>query len=207
MVDVSWEIHTKNRGTLQISGVTGDLNSITQGEQTSFQFRTVGDSPADGSYDLLVLSDESYTVGANTIEEYTQVTVRENGSLTVEEDGELIVSDGENLPSGKEAWRRIKEHTKHAGTYSINETLNDTQKYNERVPTDAKAESIVIGVEPSDSLKNKDVTGVWGIIDSGTDERNNPLTNYEFSVQVTILAEYADYADHDAVEADLASNL
>ena len=95
--------------------------------------------------------------------------------------------------TGIAGWERLQRHTDFAGTFSVNETLTGKPTYNERLPSSADVTSLVVGIEPSTDLQNNNVTGIWGIVESGSDNRNNPLTRYNFEISVTMLAEYGEF--------------
>lgn len=97
----------------------------------------------------------------------------------------------------------LQDYIKYAGSYTTNEILNGEVYYKENIPSTAAVDSIVFGIEPNTALKNKGVDGLWGIIDGATDSRPQALTNDEMQVGVVVLAPYADYADHTALEGAL----
>jgi len=64
-------------------------------------------------------------------------------------------------------------------------------------------DSLVFEIKPSSDLQAKDVEPIWGIVDSITDQRNNPLNNIQYELTVTVLAFGSEYSSHTDIEADL----
>lgn len=96
----------------------------------------------------------------------------------------------------------LRNYDEFGGKYTTFETLDSTIPYREFIQTKTIS-SLVVGIEPEQSLKDRDVTGIWGIIDTVTDSRNNALSINRINLDVTILAPYTDYADHTAIETAL----
>lgn len=108
--------------------------------------------------------------------------------------------------TGIAGWGRLKRHTDYAGTYSVNEMLTGDVTYNERLPSSADVSSLVVGIEPSTDLQNRNVTGLWGLIESGSDNRTRPLTRYNFELSLVFIAEYSDYTRSE-LEAEFERQL
>lgn len=170
------------------------------------------DGTLTGSGQVNVVSTvDTYTVAASTAEIYDTVTVKQYYELVI--DGTLQANEVDNngtidnngtlrtVGSGG-AISKLLAYDDFAGKYSLLEMLNGIQKYREQIPSDA-VDSIVIGIEPSQTLKNRNITGVWAIIDDITDTRPAALSDTRLEFSVTILAEYSEYDDHSALEADL----
>jgi len=194
--DVSFTIHTESTTITAKSAVNSpaQLNTVTRGDTAQFTFRVAGSGLTADS--LVVQSSETYTVSANTTEIYTQTDVKENGQLNVEENGTLNVTGGDNRGE-------LEQYADHAGAFSSLTTLNNTQKFREQIPTDADVNSILLGIEPSQTLKDRGINGIWGLVTNGTDERTSALTNNQYTIELQVLAEYADYSDRQALTTDL----
>lgn len=185
-----YRIHTKGNGTLTAVGISNSVSDITptRGERARYTFRMSTD-------DLLVRSGQTHTVASGTEEVYATVTVEDGGTLTIEDGGTLTTTEGQ--------FGELREYADHAGAFAPVETLNNTQRYGEQIPSDADVDSIVLGIEPSQPQQDRSIDGVWGIVTRATDDRVSPLTNRVISLEVQVLAEYSDYADHTAIENDL----
>lgn len=203
MTNTEWYIHTKDFGILTAdSVVSNQRHSLTRGETTELTFSFEGQSTT-GTPELTVSSGFNKTIAATESEEYTTVTVEQGGSLTVEEDGQITSGVESTDATGEDAWLKAQQHADHAGSYEVLSTLSNKQPYSERLPNNADVSTLAVGIEPSQDLKDKDVTGIWGLVESGQDERNNPLVDYDYTLSLYVLAEYSEYADHTELEADL----
>jgi len=96
----------------------------------------------------------------------------------------------------------FEDYERHAGAYSPMQVLSNDRKYREQFESPA-IDSLVWGIRPSSDLQNRNVVGVWGLVDSITNERPQSLSTNRYSVSVFVLARYSEYADHASVEADL----
>lgn len=208
VTDVFYDIHTSGSGLIRCKFVSGDLHNLTRGETTSFQFWL----PNRG--DDLVVSG-SYTVESGTTELYDTITVESSGTLTVngflqgnsintETGGTVNVDGGQlNILAGT-GFTTIQNLADFAGGFAAQTLLDSTRKFREQIPSTADVDSILVGIEPSDMLKNKDVTGIWGLVDSGTDVRNPALNTNTFELEIFVVAEYSEYSDHTAVNNNLS---
>lgn len=194
--DVSFTIHASTETLTAISALNSpsEINNLTRGDTATFTFRFAGDSLTAES--LVVETNDTHTVATNTTEIYTQTDVKENGQLNVQENGTLNVTGGDNRDT-------LQEYADHAGAFASQTTLNNTQLYREQIPTNADIGSIVLGIEPSTTLQNDDIEGIWGIVTGGSDMRNQALSNDQFQIELRVLAEYSEYADHTAISNDL----
>ena len=186
-----------------------EINNRTRGGTATFDVYI----PADvGS--LVVASGETYTVAAGTSEEYNDADI--DGELIIEDTAELTIfgtldndgtidNDGTlTVTSGSAGgFSDLIKYDRHAGSYSLTGTLDNTQRYKERLPSNANINSLVVGLEPSTSLENRSVTGKWGLISNVTDNRTRALTNPVLSLEIDILADYSEYNSVSDVQNDL----
>lgn len=186
--DTLWNVHTKSNGTLVATSALNtpaDFN-LERGQSATFNLHYTNES-------LTIESGETYAIAEGTTEIFTSVNILENGRL--ENNGTLIETGGDNITI-------LKDYEEHAGSFTTQDTLNNTQLYREHFSSSA-IDTLVVGIEPNDSLQDRDVGGVWGLITNAADTRPPPLSDKRYSIEVEILAEYSDYADHTAVENDL----
>jgi hypothetical protein len=94
-------------------------------------------------------------------------------------------------------------YDRHAGSYALQGTNKNTQRYKERLPSGANINSLVIGLEPDTELQNDDIVGKWGLISDVADSRSQALTNPVATIEIDVLADYSEYADVTAVQNDL----
>jgi hypothetical protein len=186
-----------------------ELNNRTRGSTATFDFLI----PL-GTTTLTVASGDTYTVSAGTTEKYNNADI--DGTLVIEDTAELVIfgtldNDGTinnngslTLTSGTAGgFANLIDYDRHAGSYSLNETLNNTQRYKERLPSNANISSLVVGIEPAGELQNKEVQGKWGLISNVTDNRTRALTNPVLTLEIDILADYTEYSSVSDVQTNL----
>lgn len=101
----------------------------------------------------------------------------------------------------------LQDYIEYAGSYKTLEELNGGVLYDETVPSGADVSSIVFGIEPNTNLDGDNVYGIWGILDSATDNRPMSLTTEQMGVTFLVLAKYSDYTDHADIESGLKMNV
>jgi len=206
MVDTSFQIHTKNQGTIVARHTDSNPYKLTRGDTITLNLWL-----PDSEDDLLVSSnttiEDGAVYGSVTIEPGATLSVPIGGTLyagtitnngTIDNDGTIVINDG--ITNG---WEDMREYGDYAGSYTTIEKLNGDYNYREFIPSAASVDSLLIGVEPSSDLKNKDLNGVWGLVDSVSDTRNTALNIDSYEYTIRILAEYSEYADHPTAETNL----
>lgn len=94
-------------------------------------------------------------------------------------------------------------YDRHAGSYALQGTNTNKQRYKEHLPSGANINSLVMGVEPEAKLQSEDIVGKWGLVSEITDARSQALTNPVATIEIDVLADYPEYADVTAVQNDL----
>lgn len=188
MPDTFWLVHTKS-GVKYADSITGDWPDLTIGRPTTIRvhFQPNGDLSLSGS--------ETHTVDSGIVEVYDKVDISGSASLSVS--GEIYVGTDE------ERWAEIEAFTDYAGQAAQGFGLNHQPWFTEQLPADAKVPSIVLGFEPAQAMADREVRGFWGLLMSGTDERNNVLTRYDLELECLVLAEFAEYDSPGDVINDL----
>lgn len=97
----------------------------------------------------------------------------------------------------------VEEFAQWAGSFTTMEMLDNTVKFRDQLPSSATIDSCVLGINPSSDLDNDNIVGVWGLVESIDNQRNQPLTTNRYQFSLTVLAPYSEYADHTAVSNDL----
>jgi len=201
-----FKIRTKDNGILTAEfavNSVSELNNQTRGESASIN------GEFEPLTDLTVASGETYTVESNTFEAYDAIIV--DGTLTIDgelngnsltiNDGGTVNDNGElNINNGLVAgFNTVFEYDPFAGKYTLTETLGAAQKYTEQFST-STITTLLVGIEPEQNLKDRNITGKWALIDNVTDNRNQALSTNRLGISVTILEELDNYTDHTAVE-------
>lgn len=101
------------------------------------------------------------------------------------------------------SYSTLQDYIEYGGSYSLLEAINGEVFYSETIPSSISIDSLVLGFEPSTELSNQNVNGLWALVDGGSDTRNRALSNELMDIDLTILTEYSDYADHSALETGL----
>ena len=104
----------------------------------------------------------------------------------------------------------LLEYQRHAGSYTINDTLNNTRRYRETIPGNTAVESLLIGIEPNSELKAAGVRGFYGLVRSISDARTPAFTNPAVNLEVDVAAGYSEYSSlsvaEDALELSFTTN-
>jgi len=209
MTDTSYTIHTKSNGSIIADFQSGDLHNLTRGESSNFTFNLPQNT------DLVVENGETYTVPSGQTIGFETTTVNTGGTLIV--NGTLQTTtfvdnttngttvNGQIIVTDTGSYTTLQEYEHHAGSYSLNETLQNAFPYSEQLPP--SQDSIVFRIEPSTDLQTKNVRPIWGIVDSITDNRNTALNNISYQISVTVLAFGSEYSDFTSIENDLKIEL
>jgi hypothetical protein len=202
MVDTSYTIRTKSSGEVRFSYNAGEPNNWTRGETASFAFELIGDDTLTA--DLTVQDGETIEYGSLTIQSGVTLTIESGGTV----EATRIINNGTIVNNGTlindfgtiESFNTFADY---AGSYATQTMLNSTVKYRNQLPDDEPIDSLIWGIEPSQDLQDKNVIGVWGIVDAIQNNRNQALTTKRYQVDVTVLAPYSDYGSISDVEDDL----
>lgn len=196
----SYDLVTASSGTIQVPYATSSPGVWTRGQTATytFEFPRTYTFPSD----YTVSGTESYE--NVVIPAGVTVTIPSGATLNVDSiivNGTLTNNGTLNTASGMLA--DFNEFVEWAGSYTTLEMLNGVERYRVQIPASAGIESLVVGIEPNQDLQDRDVVGVWGLVDSITNERNQALSTNRYSVDVNVLAPYGEYADVSSVETDL----
>lgn len=139
------------------------------------------------------------------------VHTKSNGTFSIDyiTTGPTEITRGNtvNINLDTSSFALLQDYIEYAGSYKTLEGLDGQVYYDETVPSGADVSSIVFGIEPNTDLSNKDVFGIWGILDSATDNRPRALTTNQMGINLLVLAQYSDFADHTALESELNMNV
>lgn len=104
--------------------------------------------------------------------------------------------------SNEAAYESLRDYLDYAGASATGETVTHVPWYREQLPGRASVDSEVVAIIPSTDI---DLPGLWGLIVGGEDQTNAPMTNHVIVLDLFVLAEFSEYADHAAVEQDLSA--
>jgi hypothetical protein len=195
-MNTTFTIHKAGNSVIDADFATSEparLNNITRGETAEFTFRNMITR-------LTVESGETFTVPAGTTEQVDFVevfgTLDVDGTLeadsllnqgTVDNDGTLKINERFAFEL-----EDLKAYRRFAGKANLTPTLSATQKFSENID-ETELETLVIGIEPNDDLQDEEIPGVWGVVNSITDERNQALNTDAATISVDVLALYSEY--------------
>lgn len=202
-------LHTEDYGEIYAQYVQTDpesLNNRTRGDTAEFALGI----PDENQDSLVVPSGVTHTVPTGETQVFNTAdidgTVVINGTLVIyspiDNDG-TIDNNGTLITRPSEPQGNLLGYDRHAGSYTLSGTLNNTQRYKERLPDTPNVSSLVVGIEPNSNLKDDDIAGKWGLISNVTDSRNRPISNSLITVEIDILADYSEYNNVPAVQNDL----
>jgi len=205
--DVFFTVHTKTNGPIICKYNTSDPYTLTRGNRANLELWV-----ASSNQDLTVTTDT--TIESGTTEVYDEIivdgaTLTINGTLQantidVINNGTIDSNDGTvNTLGSQGGFDLLRSYADFGGKYTTKTALDGTEKYREQIPSSADVSSIVFGIEPAQKLKDNDVSGIWGLIESGSDSRNRTLTTNSVEFSFVVLAEYSEYADHTDLENSL----
>lgn len=207
-METSFTIHKSDGYQVVADGATSvpeSLNNITRGGTVSYSFRNLGTA-------LTIPSGETETIPSGETETIDFVTISDGGTLTVDgrlEADELEVNGTLDLNGDLDVNERyaleledLLLYREYAGQYNLRQTLDATQRYSEQID-ESVLTTLVIGIEPSDDLKERGIPGVWGLVDDIRDERDPTLTRSAVGIDLTVLAPFSEYSSVSAVQNDL----
>lgn len=177
MPNINWTVHTASNTTIEPEAITGDWADLTRGRRTRFRFWFDADTSVSttATYGTSVYGDTVYGNVSQTLED--QYT----------------------------EWLTLQDYLDYADAAAYGTGINHRPWYHEQLPADATVGSLVVGIEPTQDLDDRGVTGVWGLITGGDDRRNSTLTNWLIELELFVLAEYGDFADHNDIDNELAT--
>lgn len=206
MTDTTYKVHTKSNGTLIGEFNSAGPNITTRGQDVEF---TLWLPPSDSD---LVVSDSVTIAGTNA---YDTITVESGGTLTITGTGNVYTGEVANNgtidnqgtlvinSSFKGSFENVIQYGDYAGKTTTVELLSGEHRYREFVSASPDIDSLLVGIEPSNDLQNKDITGVWGVISGVSDPRGPALNTHRYTITITILAEYSEFSDHNSAETTL----
>jgi hypothetical protein len=200
-----YDLHTKSNGTLRVQGNYANTNAATVGSANSYTFYLI---QSKGN----ITFTEDDTIFAGDIERYDSVTIESGVTLTVNGtlqctsltvngtlDNNGTVTVDSNLGGERNT---LLPYSEWSGKYNTTTMVDGTLKFTDRIPSTESVDSIVLGIEPATDLQSSDVSPVWALVDSVSDQRTGPLATDRIGLEVTVLAPYADYT-----RTEIESNL
>jgi len=199
-------IHRENGNTIVVEALLNDpegVNRLTRGDTATLRVFETEER-------FIVLEDATVTAGETKTA--TATVIDEGATLTVDgtlETGRLAIPDGtlDNNSTvtitGETGGMDLLTYADRAGGFATPETLDSTVTFREFLPEGGGVTSLLVGVEPDNSLQEQDIPGIWGLVESVRDTRRPALNRDEIEAQIRVLARYGEYTDHAAVRDDL----
>lgn len=191
MPDVHWTVQTKNNGVIIADAMLGELPSYTRGDRTT----------------VTLLFDGS-TFGARSATGFTfgNDPVTNNGGTDTAATwgGANGATYGGVVDDETERYRQLRDFGDYAGAAATGTSQTHVPWYREQLPSSAPVDSEVVALEPAPAIADT-VPGFWGLIVDVTDETRPTLTGHTLALELVVLAERGEYADHTALENDLAA--
>ena len=202
-----WTIHIDDNTVIEADAATSspsEINTIERGQTSTFSFYNFATN-------FIIDFGETYTIESGETLEVSFVTI--NGTLVV--DGELkcdeltingaLDNNGTVTVNDKFAfeYNEAQRYSPFTGKFTLMETLSAKQPYREFISDSTDIDTLLIGIEPSQDLKDKDLIGYWGLLNNITDNRNRTLTTTQIELELTVLAQYDEYNTFSDVQNDL----
>jgi len=201
-----YSVETQSNGNFDVEFNTADLHSLTRGDTTTFEFSFP--HPSD---DLIIRSGETTTISQGQTELFDEIIVELNGELIIDGEAQanLVTNDGTITVNGElriipDVVGILRQFEDYAGSYVEQTTVNGVVRYHEQLPARAEVDSLVVSIRPSQFLRDRNVTGIWCIVDNITDTRPLALSTSRFRLDVTVLAEFGQFDDHTDINNNLA---
>jgi len=109
-------------------------------------------------------------------------------------------------PAGHvDRYEEVREYSRWAGRYAMNEAIDGTPRYSEHTPSSASVDSIVVKLSPSDQVERTD--GLWVILDDVKDQTRFIRDTARIQIRFTVLARADQYDTRTDVQNALGSDL
>jgi hypothetical protein len=115
----------------------------------------------------------------------------------------FLPSPDEGPDGHRTRYERVREYERVAGAYAAGLDIRRQPWYREQHGTELTA---LVRIDPPTQLESESVRGLYGLVESITDETSLPLTTYRIGFDVLYLAETDEYATRAAVENALAAD-
>jgi len=200
--DIFFKIHTKEHGPIIAEYATSDPYTVTRGGRARLQVWIPEENILTVTSDTTIPSEKAWVFSDITIDGAT-LTVEgslQADTINVINSGSINVDGGTVNTSDIDAFAELLDYGDFAGSFSTNTTLSGIELYNEQTPT--ARDTLLIGIEPATKIQNNDLSGVWGLVDNIREVRDKTLTTQTIEIELRVIAEYNQFADHAAIEAD-----
>ncbi len=172
-----------------------DINNRTRGDGLEINL-SVPQSDLTISTDTTIGASEFVVTQNLTVESGNELiingTLIVHGTVNTEENATIDTQDGTlNILSIGDPQNALLDYDRHAGSYTLSNTLNNTQRYKERLPNSPNVSTLVVGLEPATELQNDEIAGKWGLISNVTDSRTRALTNPLVTLEIDILGDFS----------------
>jgi len=186
-------------GTFSLTATgSGDVVGIAGSGTAEFDFSASGLSTfpvaAAGTEYYLDRTDKSnYIVFNGDESNYPDITIGEENSFTFYIKGTSRFQDAETR------YDRVKDLERYAGYPTVERTLSGAYYSEDSYPLSTR-DSLLVSIEPGDGVD--EARGVWGIVQSIDDSTEIFGAVARIDMSVLVLAEFDDFADRSAVEAE-----
>lgn len=201
-MSIQFTLHTKLKD-ITVAYVSSEPVAGTRGDTVSYVVELDPPPATVIDSDATITSSETKSYPALTVDGATLTIDGEVEASNVEviNGGEIVVNGTLRITSGTRDV--LNEFIEWAGSFATLETLRNQVRYRSQLPPEAGIESLVVGIEPPQALQDRNIVGVWGLIDSIEDQRDRTLSTNRYRLTIRVLAPYTAYQDI----ADLEENL
>lgn len=198
-----WELHIVDDAggekILHVDATIGpDWFTVRENTTQSVEFRF---ADGDGAGETLVVSNgETHTVANGELESYSQTEVQQGGTLQVNQGGTLITNGAESR------WRQLFDFAVHAGQAAVDRSIDNTAWYADQLDSEARVNSLLMGIEPQGDLSDEQFDGFWGIVMGAQDVRtvntgeSGNQGTWHMTLDFNVLAPFSEHADVSAAQ-------
>jgi len=161
-----------------------DRTEVVQQDQTVRGVKSAGR--------LRVAGGVTLTVASTGVLQVTDLVV--DGA--VDNNGQIIIDGGRRA-------RQIDTLTEHGGAFATFETATGEVQFRTQLPSGEPVSRLLVGVEPAARLRDRQVVGVWALVEDISDQRAAPLSTTRVEIELRVLARLNEYSTVADVESAL----
>lgn len=179
MVDTTWTLHG-DPDTITIDGILSEYPDRTRGETT------------DVSIEITRRSGNRSGTGGQW-----------SGTEGFQWSGEYGAAyPGTTVAAAEDRFDRLIAYADYADAVNYDINRQRLASYREHVPSRAPVNSLVVGLEPADDLRDQGIVGVWGLVVAGDAPMRRFGDRARVDLEIFVLDEYQEWDDLAAVAAE-----
>lgn len=184
MTDLVWRIDTeRDDGGVITNGLEGAMPNYTRGQRVTLSFMFWDEAVGTYASGATFGPADGATFGGDAGATFGSIDVANH----------------------VERYLAARDYLDYAGAASVNHDIDGQVHFQERIPSDAPVDSLVVDVVPGgDYVAGQ---GFWGVVMGGKDPTTNPLDFCRLDLDIVVLAERDDYATKADLRASLSGSI